>query len=968
LSTVDLQAREFKPGTILRFRERDWIALPSTQEKLLLLKPLDGREEDICGVYLPLLKEGAVKPSQFYPITEADLGNVRTSRLLFNAARLSLRSAAGPFRSAAKLGFRPRSYQMVPLIMALKQQGELRLLIADDVGVGKTIESILIVKELLERKEIDRFAVICPPHLCEQWHDELKDKFNIESILIKAGTIAGLERKITDDRSIFVHYPFQVISIDFIKSEKYRKQFLDNTPDLVIVDEAHSCARPAGAHTNQQQRHRLIKEIADKPEQRLVLVTATPHSGKEPEFRSILGLLKPEFEEADWESEEKQAIRKKLARYFVQRKRTNIERWMKEVTAFPERKIIDRPYALSIEYQQIYDEVLIFASRLMANQTGTIQQKRFRYWSALALLRGIISSPRAGSLMLEHRAKKASVQDQEISEEESNIENPHYERLENADDELPTPLLETIEWSKTQKEYFSSFAKRLYAFEGNEKDKKIGECIKQIEIWQKQGCNPIVFCRYIETAKYVADCLSAALGAAALVECITSEDPDEVRKARVEAMGTIGKKMRVLVATDCLSEGINLQDFFDAVLHYDLPWNPNRLEQREGRVDRFGQHKKEVQTCLLYCNDNPMDQIVLKVLYNKVKKIRDNIGVSIPFPEDSKVFLDTIFQALLREAEKKRGRSLQQELFSMEDYVKSDMELDNLVKVTERKEKALRSIFAQEGIKAQDIEQDLQVCDEIIGTPETVYSFVNEAFRELFGINVKKNDDELTIQINRSAFPEKLFQYFRNIENKNSEALIAFHAPVPEGHKYWGRNSDAVESICRHALSESLKKNKPGRGAARATVTFSASVKERTVNYMFRARHVIEDIRAGKQLVAEEIILHGLSGSIGSNRTAISKDAINVLMERPAPSGEAPFDIQKKELQMELSVLEAMRQELDTLAYKQAEQLVKQHERYYHVLGTKTTPETKASHFKVVEPVIPMDVLGVYIFMPGVRS
>jgi hypothetical protein len=163
LSTLDLQVREFKPGTILRFRERDWIALPSTQEKLLLLKPLDGREEDICGVYLPLLKEGAVKPSQFYPITEADLGNVRTSRLLFNAARLSLRSAAGPFRSVAKLGFRPRSYQMVPLIMALKQQEELRLLIADDVGVGKTIESILIVKELLERKEIDRFAVICPP-------------------------------------------------------------------------------------------------------------------------------------------------------------------------------------------------------------------------------------------------------------------------------------------------------------------------------------------------------------------------------------------------------------------------------------------------------------------------------------------------------------------------------------------------------------------------------------------------------------------------------------------------------------------------------------------------------------------------------------------------------------------------------------------------------------------------------------
>jgi hypothetical protein len=231
------------------------------------------------------------------------------------------------------------------------------------------------------------------------------------------------------------------------------------------------------------------------------------------------------------------------------------------------------------------------------------------------------------------------------------------------------------------------------------------------------------------------------------------------------------------------------------------------------------------------------------------------------------------------------------------------------------------------------------------------------------------------MQINRSAFPEKLSQHFKSIENKNGEALIAFHAPVPDGHKYWGRNSDAVESICRQVLSESLKKAKIVRGAARAAVVFSASVKERTAIYIFRARHVIEDIRAGKHLVAEEIILHGLSGgeprpgqvptedtgNISSNRTVISKDVINTLMEKPTPSGEVPSDIQKKELKAELSAIEALRPELDKLAYNQAEKLVKQHERYYQALGTK------ASHFKVVEPVIPMDVLGVYIFLPGVK-
>jgi hypothetical protein len=424
--------------------------------------------------------------------------------------------------------------------------------------------------------------------------------------------------------------------------------------------------------------------------------------------------------------------------------------------------------------------------------------------------------------------------------------------------------------------------------------------------------------------------------------------------------------MRVLVATDCLSEGINLQDLFDAVLHYDLPWNPNRLEQREGRVDRFGQHKKEVQTCLLYGNDNPMDQIVLKVLYKKVRTIRTHIGVSIPFPEDSKIFLDTIFQALLHEAERKRGESLQQELFSMEDYIKSDMALDTLVKVSARKEEALRSIFAQEGIKAQDIEQDLQISDTLIGTPKTVFSFVHESLRELFGINARRDATNITLQFHNSGYPGIIPNYLKKAENKNGESMISFQAPVPEGYRDWGRNSDAVESLCRMVLSESLSSTKTVRGAARAAVTLSASVKERTAIYMFRARHVIEDIRGKKQLVAEEIILHGLAGS---DRHVLSKDTINELMEKPSPIEDIPPEIQKKELSRELEGIHTMRPELDNLAYKQAKELVQQHERFYRALGTAANSKApgKSVHFKVVEPVIPMDVLGVYIFLPRGR-
>ena len=129
-----------------------------------------------------------------------------------------------------KLSFRPRAYQVVPLVMALKQD-VVRLLIADDVGVGKTVEALMILKEMMERGDVRRFAVICLPHLCEQWQRELKDKLDIDAEIIRSSTIATLDRKLpNDDRSVYHHLPAQVISVDFVKSDKRRQTFLTDCP------------------------------------------------------------------------------------------------------------------------------------------------------------------------------------------------------------------------------------------------------------------------------------------------------------------------------------------------------------------------------------------------------------------------------------------------------------------------------------------------------------------------------------------------------------------------------------------------------------------------------------------------------------------------------------------------------------------------------------------------------------------
>ncbi len=265
------------------------------------------------------------------------MGDISTARLLYDSARLAFRNGAGPFRSLAKLSFRPRSYQMVPLIMALRQES-VRLLIADDVGVGKTVEALLIVRELLERRKIKRFAVVCLPHLCEQWQAEIRDKLDLEAVIIRSNTQARLDRQIQGDTSVYDYYPYQVISIDFIKSDTRRDVFIEQCPELVIVDEAHTCARPAGASASQQQRYHLVSRIARKP--------GTSNSSCSQPLRTAAS--RKSFTRCSVCSSQSskpldlpnstQAQRRELARYFVQRKRADVEKWMGEDTPFPEAR------------------------------------------------------------------------------------------------------------------------------------------------------------------------------------------------------------------------------------------------------------------------------------------------------------------------------------------------------------------------------------------------------------------------------------------------------------------------------------------------------------------------------------------------------------------------------------------------------------------------------------------------------
>src|SRR5271165_1269557 len=195
------------PGSIVRCRNRDWVLLPSERTDVYLLRPLTGATDEVVAVHVGMsnlisgsLPEERVHSATFPPPSTDDLADAASAHLLWQAARLTLREGATPFRSLGKISIRPRVYQFVPLLMALRLD-PVRMLVADDVGVGKTIEALLVARELLDRGEIRRLCILCPPYLCDQWQRELR-KANLEAVVIRSGTVNQLDRRKTGTESV----------------------------------------------------------------------------------------------------------------------------------------------------------------------------------------------------------------------------------------------------------------------------------------------------------------------------------------------------------------------------------------------------------------------------------------------------------------------------------------------------------------------------------------------------------------------------------------------------------------------------------------------------------------------------------------------------------------------------------------------------------------------------------------------
>lgn len=943
----------FETGSLVSYRGRDWIVLPPLHDDALLLKPLGGSDAEIVEMS-PELEE--IHSSVFALPDPAGAGDARSCALLRNAVRLGLRATTGPFRSFGHIAVDPRPYQLVPLLMAMRQR-VVRLLIADDVGIGKTVESLLIARELLDRGEIRRMAILCPPPLAEQWQKELEEKFHITAEVVLPSTVSRLERGLGAGTSLFERYPFTIVSLDFIKSDRHRLDFIRACPELVIVDEAHACASAAGSRGH-KQRYELVKKLAEDADRHMILVTATPHSGKEDVFRSLLAFLTPELAElpADLAGRENEAARRLLARYFVQRRRGDIRAYMDTRTPFPVRKSQELTWTASREGRELFEKVLALARDNIEVREENEWYQRVRWWAALALLRAVSSSPAAAAQTLSNRAQGADEPAGSLSDLDTMGRQSVYDQ-DSSDETIMADSLPGADTSSEarpagpSKSRYKTLAQLAASLKGAG-DAKLHRLVPHLKQLLADGFSPVIFCRFIATADYLTEELRRLLPGCT-IESVTGSLPPAEREARVQSLA--GHTQRILVCTDCLSEGINLQTYFNAVVHYDLSWNPTRHEQREGRVDRFGQPMPEVRIITWWGQDNPMDGMVLDVLLRKHESIRRSLGISVPVPEDSDKLMETLMRGLLLRKTPRRDARKAPALPGVEDYLQSAGQQLTLEweAVARQEEKRSRTLFAQATIRTEDVADCLREAEAAAGSSLTVEEFVCDACPIPGGeVRRQTRDGQTSVRL---IFDEQCRSRYPGLDLPETTASFVFDLPVRPGQTLLTRTHPFVEQLASWLAETALDPGGCDR-ISRCGVMRTRSVATRTTLLLCRFRFQLSVSGEREQTsLAEECRALAFSGS-PQNAVWLDEEAV------PALFAAAPDDNISRELAAGwvakvTADMPLLMPHVEASHRQRAEILLQMHRRVrdaarWHRVRYRVQPQGSP------------DILGIFIFLP----
>lgn len=586
------------------------------------------------------------------------------------------RALQSPFRSGIEI----EDYQLEPLVRAL-QMPRVNLLIADDVGLGKTIEAGLVMQELIIRHRVHSVLIVCPASIQIQWRNQMRDKFGLEFRLVDSALMKELRRRRGLHVNPWKHFPRLITSIDFLKRDRPLRLFRETLPaegepkfrrrfDLLIVDESHNVAPSGiGRYATDSLRTVAIRTLAPHFEHKLFL-TATPHNGYAESFSSLLELLDNQRFARGVKPDQKQ-----LWAVMVRRMKRELPPKWDGTPRFPKREIeplvVDyteqerlahqalREYT-SLRTQGIEDDAEKFATdfvlkllkkRLFSSPAAfrITLEKHERSITEARKRRGDVKKPPLGILKRQVGGIEEDQDDDEAYEDNSAV-------VVDVASRVFRPLSMQESQLLGQLKDFARHAPLRADAKARSLIEWLHENIKPGGKWGDERV--LIFTEYRATQKWLQGLL-AAEGLADKDRLLTlyggmRQDDMESIKAAFQA-NPKESAVRILLATDCASEGIDLQNHCSKLIHYEIPWNPNRMEQRNGRLDRHGQRSS---TVLIYhfvgkgyqdratndyvsAGDLEGDLEFLMRAVNKVEKIREDIGKVGP------VIAEQVEQAML---------------------------------------------------------------------------------------------------------------------------------------------------------------------------------------------------------------------------------------------------------------------------------------------------------------------------------
>lgn len=551
--------------------------------------------------------------------------------LFVESARIRLAFAYDPYFAVNLTGIEVLPHQLEAVYERMLPQVLLRFLLADDPGSGKTIMAGLLMKELLLRGVIERVLIVCPAALTIQWEDELLTKFDERFELMTSDRVKG-----TLTGNAWEAYPRCITSMDFAKRDEVREKLLEAHWDLVVVDEAHKCsARTDGDKVSKTRRYELAERLSRKVE-RMLLLTATPHQGDADQFGHFLKLLDEDL--FIGAKQDKKLIQLEDSPWYLRRMKEDL-RTFEGAKLFTPRYAITQEFELTQPEKRLYDDVTAYINdylprqqgrrrnsvalarivlqRRLASSLGAITsslQRRFdRFREILAHVEGLPPSEQAQALA-KYRLIDVDIDDeQEIDDQVEEVED------ELAEGTFVADRIDFLREEVTELERLVELAKETQAGGEEAKLEALKSCLERAEFEElKDGRGKLlIFTEHRDTLEYLLKHLREWGFTTTSIHGGMS--PQERRQRQIE----FNQERQICVATEAAGEGINLQ-FCHLMINYDLPWNPNRLEQRMGRIHRIGQ-RYAVYVFNFVAMNTIEGQILARLLW-KLDEIKKALG------------------------------------------------------------------------------------------------------------------------------------------------------------------------------------------------------------------------------------------------------------------------------------------------------------------------------------------------------